>query len=224
MNTELSIAAFYYLTFQLIFLLSSKFTNFSKRNNIHVASKINSCINAGFAVSYSTYYLCGFSKIEDMEQMDLMLRGYLIYDSINISWYSDHFDWRSTLVHHLSLFGASYANLHQQSNAYYLARGLIGEFTNFFLYFGWFLLKFKKDKTKVFKINAYILIILFFIVRASNYTHLLWEALRTRGIWTILPIFLLSSLNNFWFYKLAKKGVEMKTTNKITFSAEEKNI
>ncbi|SVB10195.1 uncharacterized protein METZ01_LOCUS163049, partial [marine metagenome] len=36
MNTELSIAAFYYLISQLIFLLSSKFTNFSKRNNIHV--------------------------------------------------------------------------------------------------------------------------------------------------------------------------------------------
>ena len=224
MNTELSIAAFYYLTFQLFFLLSSKFTNFSKRNNIHVASKINSCINAGISVYYSIYYLCGFSEIKDMEQMALILRGYLIFDSINISWYSDIFDWNSTFVHHLSLFGASYVNLHEQSNAYYLARGLMGELTNFFLYFGWFLLKFKKDGTKIFKINAYILIILFFIVRASNYTHLLWELLRKRGFWTILPIFTLSSLNNFWFYKLAKKGVEMKTTNKITFSTEEKKL
>ncbi|SVE41202.1 uncharacterized protein METZ01_LOCUS494056 [marine metagenome] len=224
MNTELSIAAFYYLISQLIFLLSSKFTNFSKRNNIHVASKINSCINAGFAVYYSINYLCGWSKIEDMEQMTLILRGYLIYDTINISYYSNNFDWNSIFVHHLSLFGASYVNLHEQSNAYYLARGLMGEFTNFFLYFGWFLLKFKKDKTKVFKINAYLLIILFFTFRASNFTHLLWEAFRTRGFWTILPIFTLSSLNNFWFYKLAKKGIEMKTTNKITFSTEEKKL
>jgi hypothetical protein len=114
--------------------------------------------------------------------------------------------------------------LHVQSNTNHLARGLMGEFTNFFLYFGWFLLKFKKDGTKIFKINAYILIILFFIVRASNYTHLLWESFRKRGFWTILPIFILSSLNNFWFYKLAKKGVEMKTTNKITFSQEEKKL
>ena len=224
MNTELSIAASFYLSFQLIFLLSSKFLKLSKRNNIHVASKINSCINASLAVGYSISYLCGFNQIKNMEQCVLILRGYLIYDTINILYYPRYFDLATTFVHHISLFGASYVNLYDDSNAYYLARGLMGELTNFFLYFGWFLLKFNMDKTKIFKINAYVLIILFFIVRASNYTQLLWEIFQIHSFFTILPILILSSLNNYWFYKLAKKGVEMKTTNQITFSAEEKQL
>lgn len=222
MNTELSITALFYLTYQFIFILSSKFLKLSKRNNIHVASKINSCINASFAVYYSVSYLCGFNKIEDMEQYVLILRGYLIYDLINISYNYQHFDWATTLVHHISLFGASYVNLYDNSNTYYFARGMIGELTNFFLYFGWFLLKFNMDKTKIFKTNAYVLIILFFIVRASNYTLLLCEIIQSETLLIILPVLILSSLNNYWFYKLVQKGFEMKTTNQITFSTEER--
>tara|TARA_Y100000780_G_scaffold181344_1_gene167053 strand:- start:306 stop:983 length:678 start_codon:yes stop_codon:yes gene_type:complete len=224
MNTELTISSLYLFCFQIILFIVKKHSILSNRDNIHIASKITSCINAGLAVISSYLYIIGYTDIKDVANYLIIMRGYLIFDCANISYYSNYFELKSTLLHHISLFFITYIDLQYKQNAYYVARGLMGEFTNFSLYFGWFLLKKNLGQSKLFKLNAYVLIILWFILRSLNFTHLTWHILTNKyGYSEKTTIFILSCLNNFWFYKLAKKGIEMKKTNKITFTKEEKD-
>ena len=158
MNPEISIAATYFLCFKLILILTNKYSQLTQRDNIHIASKITSCVNAGLAISSSCIYLLDNTQIQQLTNYLVVMRGYAIFDSINVSYYYNHFDWKSTIIHHLCLFGLTFADMKIKNNQYYAARGLLGELTNFPLYLGWVLIKKKMSRTKIFKINAFVLV------------------------------------------------------------------
>jgi|ETNmetMinimDraft_18_1059904.scaffolds.fasta_scaffold08353_1 hypothetical protein len=225
MNLEISIAATYFLLFRLILIISQKYSKFTFRDNLHIASKVTSCINAGLAVGSSCIYLLDNTQTKQIANYLTILRGYTVFDSINITYYHKHFDWAPTIIHHLSLFCLTRINMNIKRYPYYAARGLIAEITNFPLYFGWFLIKKKKIKTKLFKINAFLLVLLFFLLRASNFTHLTWYVLKDANPTQLekLTMFILSCLNNYWFFKLSKKAFKLKNTNTIILSNEEEN-
>jgi hypothetical protein len=225
MNQELSIAATYFLCFKLILILTQKYSKLSYRDNIHIASKITSCINAGLAVGSSCIYLLDNTKIQQISNYLIVMRGYTVFDAINVSYYHKYFDYPSTLLHHLSLFILTFANMKIKNFPYYAARGLIGESTNLPLYFGWYLMKIKKNNSKIFKINAFILCVLWFLLRSSNYTHLSWSLFKDINPGKIekITMFIISCLNNYWFFKLSKKAFQLKNKNKITFTEEEQN-
>jgi hypothetical protein len=225
MNPEISIAAIYFLCFKLCLILTEKYSKLSYRDNVHIASKITSWINAGLAVSSSCTYLLDNTKTQQLANYLVVMRGYTVFDSINVSYYNKYFDCSSTLLHHLSLFALTFADMKIKNFPYYAARGLMGEATNFPLYLGWYLIKIKKSNCKIFKINAFILLILWFLVRASNYTHLSWSLFKDINPGKIekITMFIISCLNNYWFFKLCSKANQMKSKKNITFKPEEEN-
>ena len=109
--------------------------------------------------------------------------------------------------HHIVLLAGLYTNNLYLYPQYY-ANGLLAEITNPFLYIGWFLVKKKWTHNLVFVINGLLLLILFFIYRVLNFTHLFIIGLTiSKNHSDYLLMLTIMMLNIYWFLKLFEKFI-----------------
>lgn len=179
----------------------------SRKDVINFVLKLNSIIHTCVICKSSFLYLNG-----DVEKETYLLsldvsRGYLLYDMAMIVIYSKYVsEVKLTLLHH-SIFFLGLYNPIINDYTELVAKGLMSEITNPFLYLGWFLLKIKHHKTFLFILNGFVLMTLFLIKRVFNFTNLFIVSLvvKDAGIGESMTCFLLMLMNIYWFVKLMEK-------------------
>lgn len=105
------------------------------------------------------------------------------------------------LIHHtLLIFGPLLVTQH---NSYVMAQSFLFEVTVPILDFSWYLYHTNNNESVLFKINAMVGIISFFIFRIVNNFYLLTQSVRFNIIFQFVTVsFML--LNIYWFYFLTK--------------------
>lgn len=195
-------SAFYYFNIYLKKTSLQDIINFSNRDFDKLVNYINSCIHANTICFLSFLFLLNIIDFSLWIHCLDIIRGYIFYDTINIL-YNNPCDYQM-LIHHLLFFVGSYNN-YILKYPYQMAIVLLSEISNQFLYFGWFLIKNNLHNTKLFQINAIILLILFLIFRVFNFSYMSFFILQhcsTFENFMFLPITL---LNFYWFSLLFKK-------------------
>lgn len=89
---------------------------------------------------------------------------------------------------------------------YYLNRGFFAEYSLLPLNYSWYLVNTKQENTKKMLISSIVTLILYFITRTINFTHLLYNILYDGLILESIVIFPLMIINHYWFYKLIYKA------------------
>lgn len=182
------------------------YINLTEYDYKHLLIRINSIIHANLIVLIGILFIIGF--IDDSTWMLCLdiTRGYCLYDTLMILYFTPK-DF-TMIIHHLMLFFGTYSHF---ISIYPIqaAIGLLSESSNQHLHFGWYMIKTKKTKSLLFKVNAAFLLLLFLFFRVINFTYLfLFACLNCSYIepCLILPIM---SMNYYWFYLLCQKAISM---------------
>lgn len=178
--------------------------NLPELDYIQLVGKINSVIHATIVVVMSVLFLFGSIDSETWIQCLEVTRGYCLYDTVMILYYTPKD--RNMIIHHLMLFFGSYSNfisIYPEQVAY----GLLAESTNQHLYFGWLLIKKGRDKTWYFNANAVILLVMFLIFRVINFTYMFIFAVQNCSYIEPLAILPILLLNYYWFCLLLHKAL-----------------
>jgi len=194
--------AFYYLNIYLKNTSLQEIINFSNKDFNKLVNYIISCIHANVICFLSFLFLLNIIDFSLWIHCLDIIRGYIFYDTINIL-YNNPYDYQM-LIHHLLFFVGSYNNYILKYPSQ-MALGLLSEISNQFLYFGWFLIKNNFQNTKLFQINAIILLILFFIFRVLNFSYMSFFILQHCSTFENLMFLPITLLNFYWFYLLFKK-------------------
>ena len=204
---------FYYYSFAFAFsflylytndYLRNKF-NLSEKDYIQLVGKINSVIHAKIVVVMSILFLCGLIDSETWIQCLEVTRGYCLYDTIMILYYTPKD--RNMIIHHAMLFFGSYSNfisIYPEQTAF----GLLAESTNQYLYLGWLLIKKGKENHWAFKVNAVLLLSMFLVFRVINFTSLFIFTLQNCSYLEPLAVLPILLLNYYWFYLLLRKALD----------------
>jgi len=89
----------------------------------------------------------------------------------------------------------------------FIALNYLSESSTIFLNICWLILKNGGEKSKLFKINAILTLVCFFIFRIVNFTYISINLIDYKFLFMLQGI--LTGLNYNWFYKLIKKYKEM---------------
>ena len=100
----------------------------------------------------------------------MISRMYIIYDTMIILL---NFNAKE-LIHHIVFYIGMTTNIPLISKI--AAKALFAELSNFNLYAGWFLLSIGKNNTVLFKINAFMLLLVYFCFRIVNYGLLTYDS------------------------------------------------
>ena len=180
-------------------------TKFPKDKRYFLVSRIISCQHA-FLSSYGSYlYLNNYIDYKEWNTRYVMIsKMYLLYDLFIVIL---NFN-KNDFIHHIVFYIGIVNNSVAVST--YAARSLYAELSNFNLNFGWFLINIGKDKTILFRINALLLLIVFFIFRVLNYAYITFDIFWNLGFQYInFVIPALWSLNIFWFKLLLGKAMKL---------------
>lgn len=186
-------------------------TKYPKNKISNLVTRVISCIHA-FLSTYGSYlYVNNYIGYEEWNRKYIMIsRMYIIYDTMNILM---NFNLKE-LIHHIVFYIGMITNIPLISNV--AAKALFAELSNFNLYAGWFLLSIGKNNTVLFKINAFMLLLVYFFFRIVNYGLLTYETLNLIGFqFRFFVIFSLWIMNMFWFRTLIYKAINMYQVKKI---------
>ena len=186
-------------------------TKYPKNKISNLVTRVISCIHA-FLSTYGSYlYVNNYIGYEEWNRKYIMIsRMYIIYDTMNILM---NFNLKE-LIHHIVFYIGMITNIPLISNV--AAKALFAELSNFNLYAGWFLLSIGKNNTIMFKINAFMLLGVYFCFRIVNYGLLTYETLNLIGFqFRFFVIFSLWIMNMFWFRTLIYKAINMYQVKKI---------
>ena len=186
-------------------------TKYPKNKISNLVTRVISCIHA-FLSTYGSYlYVNNYIGYEEWNRKYIMIsRMYIIYDTMNILM---NFNLKE-LIHHIVFYIGMITNIPLISNV--AAKALFAELSNFNLYAGWFLLSIGKNNTIMFKINAFMLLGVYFCFRIVNYGLLTYETLNLIGFqFRFFVIFSLWIMNMFWFRTLIHKAINMYQVKKI---------
>ncbi len=91
--------------------------------------------------------------------------------------------------------------------------GFLSELSTPFLNCGWLMWHYKKNKKykRLFNLNNFTIITLYFFTRIVNFTYINWYLYHNNPSFTyyvLPPIGLLTIMNYFWFYKLCKLAIK----------------
>lgn len=180
-------------------------TRYPETKKVGLSSRIISCLHA-FLSCYGSYmYLTEQISYTEWSNKYIMIsRMYILYDTVMILL---NFNFNE-LMHHIIFYAGMLATDKKISRL--VALGLFAEMTNFNLYFGWFLLTIGYNNTKVFKINAFMLLVVYFVTRVINYGYLSYAIFNMFGFefrYLIMPS--LWFLNIHWFKTLVNKAINM---------------
>ena len=201
----------FFFSFGIIYRIIQK-TKYPREKIYYLTNKIISCIHALVSSYGAIIYLSKDITYEVWNDKYIMIsKMYLIFDVIMMFVNRDS---KQQLLHHLIFyFGLGYNDPRRDI----LALAVFAELTNFNLYIGWFMISIGYDKSTYFKVNAIILLILFFFLRVINYIYLSYVSLITLtykyglnfgGFFFIG----LAILQIHWFILLLKKAMNMNKT------------
>lgn len=181
----------------------------NKRSNL--VTRIISCIHA-FLSTYGSYlYVNDYIGYDEWNSKYIMIsKMYIIYDTMIILL---NFNAKE-LIHHIVFYIGITTNIPLISKI--AAKALFAELSNFNLYAGWFLLSIGKNNTVLFKINAFMLLLVYFCFRIVNYGLLTYETLNLIGFqFRFFVIFSLWIMNMFWFRTLIYKAINMYQVKRV---------
>lgn len=178
---------------------------------INFLLKINSIIHSIFILYKSHIFLnlqkdnCNICTENFIKSLEFS-KAYLIIDILLTIWYYKKIpNIKTILLHHLLFLLLLHTSI-LHIYPHIVAQALMCEITNFFLYFGWFLVKKKKTNNIFFILNALILLFLFLIYRVLNFTNLFIISLTIKEIYIERYFALILALmNSYWFIKLLEK-------------------
>lgn len=197
----------FFLLFNLNFfiLYNSKFLRkkikLSNNNYFNFVSKINSIIHAKIVVILSILLLFNIISIDSWSNWLSITRGYCLYDILFIIMFYPN---KLMIFHHLLLFFGSFSS-YTLIFPFKTAQGLLSENTNQHLYLGWLLIKKGKQKTWGFKLNAFILLLEFFILRVLNFMDITLYSYYNCNSIEFYILLSITIMNIYWFYLLLKK-------------------
>jgi len=180
-------------------------TRYPETKKVGLSCRIVSCIHA-FLSCYGSYmYLTEqIDYIEWSNKYIMISRMYVLYDIVMILL---NFN-LNELLHHIVFYIGMLAN--DEEISWLVALGLFAEMTNFNLYFGWFLLSLGYNNTIAFKINALMLLVVYFVTRVINYGYLSYAIFNIYGFeFRFLMLPALWVLNIHWFKTLVNKAINM---------------
>jgi len=158
--------------------------NLPEKDYIQLIGKINSVIHANIVVVMSILLICDLIDSELWIQCLEITRGYCLYDTIMILYFTPKD--RIMIIHHTLLFLGTYSNfisIYPEQAAY----GLLAEITNQNLYFGW--------------------LIGFLIFRVINFTYLFIFAVYNCSYAEQLALIPILLMNYYWFCLLLHKAL-----------------
>lgn len=198
-------------SFGNMYFIGKKYCNslgLSHKDFISFILKINSVIHGLCIWFISVKYLHDYMTTDVFLNYLEMTKGYLIYDTLMlIILRKEVADLKVILLHHVIFFIALHSELCYEYPIV-AATGLYSEVTNLFLYFGWYLVKIRRDNSILFIVNGLILLILFFVYRVLTFVNLFVISLAMENILKEqICIFCIMSLNLVWFVKLLEKSL-----------------
>lgn len=184
------------------------YNNKDREYNSRYLSSIHAII-----ITIISFYNCFINRIlnQNMDMFFSLSLGYAIFDTYRALKKKE----TEFIIHHLimivSLFPIvlNYYNIFILNHLYYyyISRAFLSESSTIFLNNCWLLIKENKKSGIEFKINSFMLIILFFLFRIVNFTNIIFSIYYTKYSMFLLLHIPLTILNYIWFYKLIKKSI-----------------
>jgi hypothetical protein len=197
--------------FYLYKFLKSIFNN----KNLEYISRIYSNLHAVFIIYGSLLHLKYGGNIID--KFSSITCGYAVFDIFR-ALKKKEYDY---IVHHSLIIISNIPFILEQYNfivlpffyRQFISLNYLSEISTIFLNICWLLLKNNKKNTFLFKSNAILTLICFFIFRILNFTYILANLYNYNCLFTLQLV--LTSLNYHWFYKLVKKYFEINVNRNI---------
>ena len=205
LSLDIFVSTLYFTSFFGIFSQMNKyFPNFTKYQQVNFITRIQSIISTLITLVGSYYYIS--RQISDMTYYYFLifLKGYLIHDSVIQLLYYKYFkkDIVFSIIHHIVLF----LTVNEGSQYNIKSVGLLSEYTNIHLYYGWYLIQQKQQNTIQFKINAVLLLITYFIFRVLMFTNIFFISIYYGEKYHPIMVAIICLLNYYWFKLLADKA------------------
>ena len=172
----------------------------------------NSLVHSLLVSINSSLYLLNYIDFNTIKKYYIFSITYFIIDYLIILKYFDLKNKIAFFFHHLIscyvLYIFVFVNKEDKKLNNLIAQCFTSEFPIIFLNINWFLIKYKKQNTKLFKICNHTMIITYFLFRICNFTYLLLYLLFMNFykykifIGLLLIIYL---LNCIWFVILFKR-------------------
>lgn len=188
-------------------------------NNMKKVAMFNSLVHSMVVSVSSMLYICDFINLELIKNFYIFSICYFILDYIIVL---NYYDLKNKIVyffHHGISAYILYCFINQNDYNKLIPIGLTSEIPIIFLNINWFLIKYGKRNTNLFKIIDYITVITYLIFRICNFTYILFVNYYIYGntynhiskIFIIIYI-----LNCIWFigiYKRFKGKLILKNNN-----------
>lgn len=181
---------------------------FSHKDYINLISRINSIIHTIIITNICNNFLTGKINQEIFIENLEITKAYIIYDFLILFYYFKEMNSPYLMIIHHIVFLISLFSNKLNMYPYYVAEGLFSEITNIPLYMCWFLLKIKKTKISLFLTNSVITITLFYKFRVITFTKLFLISLSEQEHNESIILFIIMSLNIYWFVLLIMKFME----------------
>ena len=177
-------------------------------DNVKKLSMFNSLVHSILVSINSSLYLCNYIDLNTLKKYYAISIYYFIIDYIIILNYYDLKDKICYFFHHLItsyiLYIFLYENEEDDELNKVIAQGFTAEFPIIFLNINWFLIKYKKQNTKLFRVCDHLTIITYFIFRICNFTYLLFVNYYKYEF--IIKLFsIVYAMNAIWFAILLKR-------------------
>lgn len=185
-----------------------KKTRINKNIVNQLSIKIISCIHSVISFYGAYLYLYELIDYELWNNKYLMIsKAYVIYDSIVLICAKQPIQY---LFHHFIFYIGISFNFFDFSK--YIAILLLAEITNINLNIGWLMVNTNYNRNIFFNINAFILLLLFFVFRVLNHIYIsyitIFELFPKYGFKLIyICLFGLTFLQFYWFKKLLDKAL-----------------
>ena len=178
------------------------------KDNVKKLSMFNSLVHSTLVSVNSGLYLFNYIDLNIIKKFYVISIYYFIIDYIIILNYYDLKDKICFFFHHLItsyiLYVFLYENDEKDDLNKVIAQGFTAEFPIIFLNINWFLIKYKKQNTTLFRICDHLTIITYFIFRICNFTYLLFVNYYKYEF--IINLFsIVYAMNAIWFTILLKR-------------------
>ena len=176
--------------------------------NIKLITMFNSLVHSLLVSINSILYLLNYIDFNTIKKYYIFSITYFIIDYLIILKYFDLKNKIAFFFHHLIssyvLYIFVFINKEDQILNNLIAQCFTSEFPIIFLNINWFLIKYKKQNTKLFKICNHTTIITYFLFRICNFTYILFMNFYKYKF--LIRLFsIIYFLNCIWFVMLFKR-------------------
>ncbi|MEM9737779.1 MAG: TLC domain-containing protein [Bacteroidota bacterium] len=177
------------------------------------ASRLVSSLHAVIAFTSALLFLTHTITSKAWDTLMNASRAYVLYDiGLMLLYPATSSSIQLDVSHHMILF---FIMLFTFRHARYIAMGLLCEITQIPFYISWYLLKWDMDSTMLFKIFAFLTLLICFIFRVCLFSYIIYRLIRDYvydkelitipEILTFVPI---ACMNYYWFYLLVQKAID----------------